>query len=52
VPSISLGRVLALDVSLEVVVLLRLVVADGALLPLHADIVDVGLVQRDVAFST
>ena len=38
-PSFSRGRVVALDVPVEVVVLLRLVVAVGALLPLNADVV-------------
>jgi len=46
---ISRGRVLALDVLVEVAVRLGLVVAGGALLPLHADVVDVGLVQHGVA---
>ena len=48
-PCISLGRVLALDVRLEVVVLLSFVVAVGALLPFYVDVVLVGLVRRDVA---
>ena len=48
-PSISRGRVLALDVHFEVSGLLRLVVAVGALLPLYADVVLRGLVLRDLA---
>jgi len=36
-----------LDVLVEVAGMLRLVVAVGALLPLYADVVLVGLVQRD-----
>ena len=49
VPSFSRELVLALDVPVEVVVLLRLVVAVGALLPLYADVVLVGLMLREVA---
>jgi len=49
VPSFSRGRVVARDVLVKVAVRLRLEVAFGALLPPNADVVDAGLVHRDLA---
>jgi len=47
--SLSLVRVLALDVHIKCAGCLRLVIAVGALLPLYADVEFVGLVLRDTS---
>lgn len=46
---LSLGCVHTLDVPVQIDRLFRLVIAVEALLPLHTDVVNVGLVPREVA---